>query len=42
MPAKVRISNWISPEAKAHLSALAKKKKLPQSEVLEIAIKKLK
>jgi hypothetical protein len=39
---KVRLGNWISPTAKAHLKQKAQEKKLPESTLLEVAIMKLK
>lgn len=42
MTAKVRISNWISEEAKEHLSNKSKEKNISESHLLEIAIKKIK
>jgi hypothetical protein len=39
---KVRLSTWVTPEAKAHLAEKAKEKKMPQSTLLELSINKIK
>jgi len=39
---KVRLANWVSEKAKAHLADKAKEKNIPQSTLLEIAINKIK
>jgi len=40
--AKVRLSNWVSEKAKAHLALKAKEKNISQTTLLEIAINKIK
>jgi hypothetical protein len=39
---KVRLGNWISKTAKAHLTNKAKEKNLPEAALLEIQILKIK
>ena len=42
MRKKVRLSNWVTANAKEHLSKKAKEKSLSESVILEIQIMKLK
>jgi len=39
---KVRLSNWVSKEAKAHLALKATEKNISQTTLLEVAINKIK